>query len=335
MLQIIKYRYYYLGFTALLLIFSLSMLFFVKLNLWIDMTWWTQNEYSYEWELNIEKLRVWVEKLKDDFNSKNNWVINWISTYKVSWEEKIVVETWFNKVEDEKILEWVKTDFNWVVLEYLKSENNSFILNKYQNIGQSFWEYIQKTAYLTLWISMIAISIYLWFAFYWVAVWISALSFWWVVLITLFHDAVVSAWLYIFTSTFLPEFKVDTYFITAILTILWYSINDTIVVFDRIRENIKHHVKTKKLAEIIDLSINETLARSIFTSLTLFFVLLTIFFFWPESLKWFMLTLIYWVVFWTFSSIFVAAPILYELNKNNSLQVFEKKIVKDEDKIIV
>ena len=90
-----------------------------------------------------------------------------------------------------------------------------------------------------------------------------------------------------------------------------------------------------KLDEIIDLSINETLARSIFTSLTLFFVLVAIFFFGPISLRWFMLALIYWVVFWTYSSIFVASPILYEISKNKKLQVYEKKETKVEDKIIV
>jgi preprotein translocase SecF subunit len=78
---------------------------------------------------------------------------------------------------------------------------------------------------------------------------------------------------------FLPEFKINTFFITALLTILGYSINDTIVVFDKIRSNIKKLIKKKTLAEIIEISVSETLRRSIFTSLTLFFVLLTIFFF--------------------------------------------------------
>jgi preprotein translocase subunit SecF len=90
--------------------------------------------------------------------------------------------------------------------------------------------------------------------------------------------------LYVFSGIFFPEFKVDTYFVTALLTILGYSISDTIVVFDRIRENIKNHVKNKKLDEIIELSVTETLARSLFTSLTLVFVLITIFIFGPDSL---------------------------------------------------
>jgi len=80
-------------------------------------------------------------------------------------------------------------------------------------------------------------------------------------------------------SNFFPEFKIDTFFITALLTILGYSINDTIVVFDRIRSNIKKLIKKKTLSEIIEISIKDTLRRSIFTSLTLFFVLLTVFFF--------------------------------------------------------
>ncbi len=335
MLNVIKNRYLYLAWAWIVILFCLYMIIFKETNLWIDMTWWTQNEYTFVWEINFEDVKSNVENLSKDFNTKNNNIINWISIYTVTWENKLVVETWFNRVSDEKTLINIKNDFNNEVLALLWAENNSFSLNKYQDIWQSFWDYIKKTAILTLTISLVAISLYLAYAFYGVAVWISATSFWMITLVTLFHDVVVAAWLYIFTWLFFPEFKIDTFFITALLTILWYSINDTIVVFDRIRENIKVHVKKLKIDEIINLSINETLARSIFTSLTVFFVLLTIFFFGPVALKWFMLTLIYWVVFGTYSSIFVASPLLYEINKNKKLWVYEKKEVKAEDKIIV
>lgn len=334
-LNVIKNRFIYLTFSCSLFVLSILALLFWHLNLWIEMTWWTQWEYKYEWNVDLEKIKEKIEVLKNDFNSENQDIINWFSVYKVNWENILVLETWFNNTTDEKTLEWYKTSFNSAVLKTLWTENNSFTLSKYQNIWKSFWEYIKKTAIITLIISCIAISVYLWYAFSWVAVWISSMSFALITLLTLFHDVVIPAWFYILTSSFFPEYKIDTYFVTALLTILWYSINDTIIIFDRIRENIKFYVKTKKLDEIIDLSINETLARSIFTSLTLFFVLVAIFFFGPISLRWFMLALIYWVVFWTYSSIFVASPILYEISKNKKLQVYEKKEVKVEDKIIV
>jgi len=299
------------------------------------MTWWTQSEFSYSWTIKIDELSKILENLKEEYNKNNSNIINAISVYRVSWEKKIIVETWFWVELDEKTLEAKKAEFNNLVLSNLQKINSSLIQNKYINIWKSFWDYIKKTAFLTLWIALVAISLYIAFAFFWVAIWFSSISFSVVVILTLFHDIIIASWLYIFTWSFFPEFKVDTFFITALLTILGYSVNDTIVVFDRIRDNIKRYVKNKKLDEIINISVNETLTRSLFTSLTLMFVLITIFLFWPETLKWFMLTLIYWVVFWTYSSIFVASPILYEINKNKTLKVYEKKVISDDDKIVV
>ena len=139
---------------------------------------------------------------------------------------------------------------------------------------------------------------------------------------------------------FFPEFKINTFFVTALLTILWYSINDTIVIFDRIRSNLKEFwgkiwKKWKTLKEIIDLSVNETLKRSIYTSLTLLFVLLTIFIFGPETIKWFILVMIFGTIVGTYSSIFVASPILYLVNRHKKLSVYKKIKLKAEDKIVV
>jgi preprotein translocase SecF subunit len=90
----------------------------------------------------------------------------------------------------------------------------------------------------------------------------------------------ISSGLYILASNFFPEFKIDTFFITALLTILGYSINDTIVIFDRIRSNLEEGARKKdSLKNVVNKSISETLRRSIFTSLTLLFVLVTTFFY--------------------------------------------------------
>lgn len=334
MINVIKNRYLLVWSSFLVVLFSLIVMIFWEKNLWIDMTGWTQSEFEFTTEINLEEITKKLEEQKEIFNSENQNIINWMSVYSVSWENKIVIETWFNKM-DEKTLEKYKISFNELVINTLNKDEEKFSLHKYVNIGQSFWDYIKKTAWITLWISLFWIWIYIAFAFFWVAVWVSASSFAFVAILTQFHDIVVATWLYIFTSMFYPEFKIDTFFITALLTILWYSINDTIVVFDRIRENITKYVKTKKLDEIINISIEETIERSIYTSLTLMFVLITILFFGPESLKWFMLVMIYWVAFWTYSSIFVAAPLLYEVNKNKTLKVYEKKEVSDDDKIVV
>jgi preprotein translocase SecF subunit len=134
---------------------------------------------------------------------------------------------------------------------------------------------------------------------------------------------------------YFPEFKIDTFFITALLTILGYSINDTIVVFDRIRSNLKKLVKKESLKDIIELSINDTLRRSIFTSLTLFFVLLTIFLFGPESIKGFVLVMMFGTLIGTYSSIFIASPLLFELNKKKKISEYKDTSLTPDDKIVV
>lgn len=335
MLNIIKYRYVNISVALVSLFFSLIILGFWVKNYGIDMTGWTQSEYSYSGDIDLSEILSWLEDKKHTFNSENNNIINGLSAYQVSGETKIVVEVWYNAHEDEKLVETSKTTFQGMVTWFLQEKNESFVLYKYTNIGKSFWDYIKKTAFLTLAIALIWITVYIGFAFYGVAVWVPALSFAIVVLFTQFIDVIIASGLYVFTGYFYTELKIDTFFITALLTILWYSINNTVVVFDRVRENIKRYLKTKKLDEIINISINETIRRSIYTSLTLLFVLITIFFFGPETLKGFMLVMIYWVVFGTYSSICIAGAVLYEMNKHKELKVYEKKVVSDDDKIVV
>lgn len=336
MLDILKHRKINFIILSIFIIFSLYFLIFSSKNYWIDMTWWTQSEYSYNnWNINLENIIKKLEDKKDEFNKINDNILNSISVYQVTWEQKIVVEVWYNHITDEIKWDKIKNNFKDLVSNLLLEDNPSFNLHKYTNIGQSFWEYIKKTAILTLAISLVWITIYVWYAFFGVTAWIPALSFAIIVLITQFIDVIVASWIYVFFGKFFLEFKVDTFFITALLTILWYSINNTIVVFDRVRENIKKLLKTKKLYEIINISINESIKRSIYTSLTVIFVLITIFFAWPETLKWFMLVMMIWVLFWIFSSLTIAWALLYEFNKNKELKIEKKVKLTAEDKIVV
>ena len=116
-------------------------------------------------------------------------------------------------------------------------------------------------------------------------------------------------------SFFFPEFKIDTFFITAMLTVLGYSINDTIVVMDRIRSNLKIPANRKKdFGVLINDSINDTFSRSIFTSLTVFITLVALFLFGPEAIKGFVLALMFGTVIGTYSSVCIAAPLLYDIS---------------------
>lgn len=338
MLQVIKNRKVYYIISGVLFLFSLFSIFFIKLNLWIDMTGGTQTEYTYTNSIEIDDIRSEVEKLTAEFKKWSSEIINSTQVYKITWENKFAIIAWFNTSWlSEKELEEYKIQFKSSLYENLKKIDTWLIESQYINIWKSFWDYIKNTAIITLILAIIGIAIYVSYAFSWIISWINSFSFSWVTIITLFHDVFIASGLYIFISLFFKEFQIDTFFITALLTILGYSINDTIVVFDRIRTNLEIWVKKKNpdLKEIVDNSINETLTRSIYTSLTLFIVLVAIFFWGPEAIKGFTLVMIFGTVVGTYSSIFIAAPLLYDINKNKELKVIEKKTYNPDDKIVV
>ena len=339
-MKIVKNSVTYIWISVVLFVVSIFLLIFWNLNLWIDMTWWIQMDYDY-------KNNIDLVKLQNDLKVESKLILsNWkeaisdTSAYKITWENTIsIVAGFYNNIEEKK-LEELKNTFKTKILQILKNQDNTINESRYINIWKSFWDYIKNTAISTLIIAIIAIAIYVTYAFSWIITGISLWSFSLITIITLFHDVIISTWVYILTSSFFPEFKIDTFFITALLTILWYSINDTVVVFDRIRWNLKafwwkKDKKWKNLEEIIDTSIHETITRSIYTSLTLIFVLFTIFFFWPETIKGFVLVMIFWTFIWTYSSIFIASPILYLVNKNKKLSVYKKVKVNPDDKIVV
>jgi len=338
MLDVIKKRKNYYMVSIVLTILALLFIFVFKLNLWIDMTWWTQTEYTYSSDINIETIRTDIDSIKNEIQLNWKSVINTIDVYKITWEQKFDIIAWFDSSIDDTNLEKLKNDFRTKALESLKKTDPEIIESQYINIWKSFWDYIKNTAILTLILTVSWIAIYLAWAFSWILTWWKIImSFSSIVIITLFHDVIVASWFYVLTSDFLPDFKIDTFFVTALLTILWYSINDTIVVFDRIRANLKLHTKKdkKKFNEIINLSINETLARSLYTSFMVIIVLIAILIFWPINIKWFVLTMLYWTLIWTYSSIFIAAPMLYDFNKNKDLEIYEKKKLTPEDKMVV
>ena len=124
----------------------------------------------------------------------------------------------------------------------------------------------------------------------------------------LVHDVVITLGVFLILAHYLG-IELNTMFITAMLTILGYSVNDTIVVFDRVREGLK--VSTKDTFEgVINESINNTISRSLNTSLTTLFVLSALFFFGGETIKYFVLALMVGVISGTYSSIFIASPFL-------------------------
>ena len=185
---------------------------------------------------------------------------------------------------------------------------------QYRNVGASFGDYIKSSGYLTLALAILAISLYIQYAFRGSIAGMASWPFAVVTAVSLAHDVVIAFGLYVVTSHFFPEFKIDTFFITAMLTVLGYSINDTIVVMDRIRSNLASAKSNKSsFANLIDTSIWDTMRRSLFVSSTVMMVLIALFFFGPESLRGFVLALIFGTIVGTYSSVCLASPLLVDL----------------------
>lgn len=282
------------------------------------MTGGIQLEYSYNWDTNeCESIRSLKESIKT-----LNIPINDVNIYKVTGKSQCVIEIGVQNNSS-------KTNYSPLITfitEFLQKENPSFTLQKYTLIGQAFWSYIQKTAILTLLLSLIGIGVYLMYAFKDMAIGISSWVFSLLTIVTLFHDVIITYGLYSITSILFPEFRIDTFFVTALLTIIGYSINDTIIIFDRIRRNIKTLIqKESNIAWIVENSLHQTFTRSVYTSFTLILVLISMLIFGPESIKWFTLALIFWTIVGTYSSICIAAPLLYEIYKNSNIKPLEEK----------
>ena len=133
-----------------------------------------------------------------------------------------------------------------------------------------------------------------------------------------FHDVLIVLGIFSLTYKIMPfSMEIDQAFIAAILTVIGYSLNDTVVVFDRIREFVGEHTKWS-FDNTIDSALNSTLSRTLNTSLTTLIVLLTIFIFGGESIRGFMFALIVGVIIGTYSSVFIATPIMFDFHKKKS-----------------
>jgi preprotein translocase subunit SecF len=192
----------------------------------------------------------------------------------------------------------------------LKSKLSDYSELSFQSIGPSVGAALRSRSILALVLVLIGISLYIAFAFRKVYRPISSWKYGWITLVTLFHDVLIPAGLLSILGHFMGV-EIDGNFIVALLVVMGFSVHDTIVVFDRIRENLLLDRGKSDFGLVINNSVNQTIARSINTSLTLILVLLALYFVGPLSLKFFVLTLLVGVTTGIYSSIFVASPLLH------------------------
>lgn len=183
---------------------------------------------------------------------------------------------------------------------------------QFTSVGPILGQELMHKAWIAIALVVISIILFIAFAFRHVSKPVQSWKYGIVAIITLMHDILLPVGLFAFLG-FLIGAEVDSLFIVALLTILGISINDTIVVFDRIRENLRlneDHHKREPFEETVGRSISQTIARSINTSVTVLIVLAALYFLGPEATKNFSLTLIVGMIAGTYSSIFLASPLL-------------------------
>lgn len=206
--------------------------------------------------------------------------------------------------------------------ELSQADKDTFLLNikssgeftekRFNTIGPSVGKELRTKSIIAMILISVAIMLFVAFAFRSVTKPVASWKYGLIIIAVLFHDILIPAGFFAWSGT-----QVDTLFVVGLLTILGVSVNDTIVVFDRIRENLKRHYQGKNsitFTEIVGKSISETFTRSLMTSTTVLLALLALVLFGPESIKTLSITMFLGMFFGTFSSIFVAAPLLVVWN---------------------
>jgi preprotein translocase subunit SecF len=182
----------------------------------------------------------------------------------------------------------------------------------FESVGPSVGQELQRKAIYAIIIVLIVISLYIAWAFRKVSRPISSWKYGMAVLIALFHDVVIVLGFFAVLGKF-AGIEVNTTFVAAVLTVLGFSVHDSIVVFDRIRENLPR--SNQDFAGTVNTSVNQTMTRSINTSLTVLLVLASIVFLGGRSIEYFAMALLVGIFFGTYSSIFLASPLLVVWDK--------------------
>ena len=279
--------------SILLITASILLLVFKGLNFGIDFKGGTLIELrSSDNKINISSLR----------DSLKNMNLGDVSVKNFGNEKDFLIK--FENNTQKNIIEKIK-----ITLE--NSFGNSFNFRRVENVGPKVSGELLKSGIIAISVSLAVMLFYIWIRFEW--------QFSLGAILALFHDVLVTLGIF---SLFSLEINLSI--IAAVLTIVGYSMNDTVVIYDRVRENLRKYADIK-IFELTNISINETLSRTIITSVTTLLALLAIYFFGGEILKGFSLAMILGVVFGTYSSIYIANTVLVRLNVTQKTVLREDK----------
>lgn len=312
-LKVIQRLKVYLSISIILVLASLVIFFVKGFNYGIDFSGGNLLQIKYtEKNVNLNEINTNLDEIANEVTQLNPNS----RKVQISDDGTIII-----RVQEISEIEKEKT------LENLKKLGN-YNLEKEEKVGASIGEDLKKSAIYSLIIGSILIIAYVTMRF--------EFSFAIAAILTLLHDIIIAVG---YIALF--GYEVNTPFIAAILTILGYSINDTIVIFDRIRENLRRmHSKKWTLEECMNISVDQVMVRSVNTSVTTLFSIVAVLIFGGATLKTFIVTMLIGILAGSYSSIFVATPIVYILNKRKNRdmgEMFKEKEESEErvEKILV
>ncbi len=283
-------------FSLVLILTSVLFLIFKGLNYGVDFKGGTLIE------VRILDNTLSISDLRKSFN---NLDLGDVSVKKFGKDNDYVVKFEKKQSVEENFIENIK-------VELVKDIGNIFEFRRVESVGPKVSSELLKSGVIAIGLSLGAMLIYIWIRFEWQFS-VGAIA-------AVFHDVIITLGFFSFLSL-----EINLSIVAAVLTIVGYSMNDTVVIFDRVRENLKK-LSDIKIYEITNISINETLSRTIITSVTTLLALMSIFIFGGAILKGFSFAMILGVIVGTYSSIYIANPILIRLNVSQKTILKEEKI---------
>lgn len=285
-MDFMRYKLWYFALSLVLILPGLYFLLSSGLKFGIDFTGGALLEYHFQQGINKDDLR----KNITDLGVEVGQIIE-------SGDNTYIIRT--KPLPQEKIND---------VKKILSEKYGILDERRIENVGPTIGKELEKKTLWALGLASLAIVLYIAFSFRKVPQPASSWRFGVCAILALLHDVLVVVGIFAILGKFLGV-EIDTLFVTALLTVIGFSVHDTIVVFDRIRENLLKNIG-KKFSEVANLAVVQTLGRSLNTSLTVVFVLIALLLFGGETIKWFVVALLVGIISGTYSSIFNATALL-------------------------
>jgi preprotein translocase subunit SecF len=290
-MSLLKPAKFFLGLSTALVVVSIALFIVPGPRLSIDFTGGTMME-----------VRIPEEATKEDFNAALEGFES----------ETALGNVTLTMTKDSSVLlrmRDISNEEHIALQKHLRSELGQIKELQFTTIGPTVGATLKKRSFWALGIASIAIVLYIAFVFRKIPRKLSPWRFGIIAVVTLLHDIFITVGIFVIISN-TTSFEFDTLFITALLTILGYSVNDTIVIFDRIRDNLAEQGRKEDFATVADRSLSDSITRSINTSVSTLIMLSSLFILGSESIRWFVLTLMVGSIIGTYSSLFLATPLL-------------------------